>query len=142
MARGKKRTRAEQRLRREQREREVAEKIGDLSCGYAAADAFAAMCGLSQEEAGFNLEMVMAAEALWRRAARPDHALTTSLVELRSALERHRGAMLAFEQRFDALMAEAPHDHVQPEHDDVERIRAALLGPSRVTPPLSSMPAS
>lgn len=133
MSRGKKRTKAEQRLRREQREREVADKVGDLSCGYAAADAFAAMCGLAHEDAGFNLEMVMAAEALWRRAARPDHALTATLVELRGAIERHRGAMLAFEQRFDALMTETPHDHVKPDPDDVQRVRAALLGPDRAT---------
>lgn len=134
MSRGKKRTKAEQRYRREQCEREVAAKVGDLSCGYAAADSFAAMCGLAQEDAGFNLDMVRAAEALWRRAAREDHTFTSAIVELRVELERQREVMLAFEKRFDALMAETPHDHLKPEPEDVARIRAALLGPGRTAP--------
>jgi len=142
MSRGKKSTKAEQSHRRDKRERAIADKIADLSCGYAAADSFAAMCGLAQEEAGFNVDMVMAAEALWRRAARADHPLTAALVELRAELERQREVMRAFEQRFDAQMRKAPHDHIKPEPDDVQRIRAALLGPSGPAAPLSALSAS
>ncbi len=75
----------------------------------------------------------MAAEALWRRAARADHPLTAALVELRAELEWQHEVMRAFEKRFDALMGQAHHDHIKPEPEDVQRICAALLGPSHVT---------
>jgi hypothetical protein len=132
VSRGKKLTKAERRHRREQRERTIADKVDDLSCGCGAADAFAAMCGLAHEEAGFNLDMVLAAEALWRRGAGSEHALTTALGDLRAELERQRALMRGLEERFDSLIAMAPSNHLQPLPDDVERIRDALLGPPPV----------
>lgn len=136
MSRGKKTTKADQRHRRDKRERLVADRIGDLSCGFAAADVFAGMCGLAQEEAGYNVDMVVAAEALWRRATSDNHALTLALVELRAELARHHEVMRAFEKRFDALMGNGAHDHIKPEPEDIQRIRAAMLGPEQLRPQL------
>lgn len=144
MSRRKKRTKAAQRLRRAQaaalaetaqRERDVAEMLGDLSCGYAAADELAATCGYRHAAASVDLELVVAAELLWRRAAREGHPLTTALGDLRAELERHRDALLALQDRFDALLADAPHDHVTPDPEDILRVRSAVLGPEALDAP-------
>jgi hypothetical protein len=143
MSRGKKRTKAEKRHRRARtrsaapvedqasREHEVAEMAGDLSCGFAAADELAATCGYRCSAAEVDNDLVVAAQLLWARAAGEVHPLTAALRDLRAELERHRDVMLAFQDRFDALMHQPPHDHVQPEADDLHRIRLALLGPDK-----------
>lgn len=139
MSRGKKLTRAQKRVRRArgearqdqltQRERKTADKVGDLTCGYAAADEFGCICSQREEDAGFDVDVVNAVEQLWRRTAREGHAFTAALGDLRAEIERHRAALRDLERRFDELMADTPHDHVEPADHDVERLRAAILGP-------------
>lgn len=139
MSRGKKLTRAQKRVRRTrgkaqqdqlaQRELKAADKVGDLTCGYAAADEFGCICSQREEDAGFDVDVVDAVEQLWRRAAREGHAFTTALGDLHAELERHRAALRDLERRFDELRADAPHDHVEPADDEVERLRTAILGP-------------
>jgi hypothetical protein len=138
MSRAKKRAKAAKRLHlaqaaalaeQTQRERDVADMIGDLSCGYAAADELAATCAYRHGAASVDLELVVAAELLWRRAAHPAHPLTATLADLRVELERHRDAIIALQHRFDALMTAAPHDHITPDPDDILRVRSAVLGP-------------
>lgn len=138
MSRGKKLTKAEKRRRahgrgrddqQAQRERKTADKVGDLTCGYAAADEFGCICSVREEDAGFDVKVIDAVEQLWRRAAREDHAFTAALGDLRAELERHRAALRDLEHRFDELMVEAPHDHLEPADDEVERLRDAILGP-------------
>lgn len=142
MSRAKKRTKSGQRRRRPseheqraKREREVADKIGNLSCGYSAADELAAMCSLHAEKAACDLDLVTAAEQLWRRAAHEAHSLTRALADLQAELQRHCNTMTELEDRFDALMDAAPHDHIKPDADDANRIRAALFGPANASLP-------
>ena len=138
MSRGKKPTKADKRLRKMRRqlqqakdERRVAAKVEALSCAHGAADDLSILCGSAYEHTGYDVDTVVAAEHLWRRAA-PQHPLTPALGELRVELERHRAAMLAFLQRFDAMVVGAtPHHdhlHLQPNADDLSRIRFAVLG--------------
>lgn len=139
MSRGKKLTRAQKRVRRArgearqdqqaQRERKTADKVGDLTCGYAAADEFGSICSQREEDAGFDVDVVNAVEQLWRRAAREGHAFTAALGDLRAELERHRAVLRDLERRFDELRTDTPHDHVEAADHDLERLRAAILGP-------------
>ena len=147
MSRAKKPTKAKKRRQpaqddqHAQRQRASDERIANLSCGYAAADDFAGMCGVRAEEAGWDCDAADAAERLWRRAARQGHPLTAACADLHAELDRHRAAMLDLERRFDALMEAVPHDHVQPDAEDTRRIRAAILGTTDPTPPEVQPPA-
>jgi len=140
MSRGKKLTKA-QRIRRARQKvpdpqaeeaRRVAAKVETLTCAHAAADELSILCGSAHEHAGYDVDTVVAAEQLWRRAA-PEHAMTPALAELKLELERHRAAMVAFVERFDAMLVDAtPHDHnhlhLEPNADDIQRIRFSVLG--------------
>jgi len=117
-----------------EREHAVTEMVGDLSCGYAAADELAATCGYRCSAADVDGELVDAAELLWRRAAGDTHPLTAALGDLRAELQRHSDAMLAFQDRFDALMHVRPHDHITADPADLRRIRLAVLGPEQDRP--------
>jgi uncharacterized coiled-coil protein SlyX len=140
MSRGKNLTKAQKRSRRARRAvpdqvaegaRRVAAKVKALSCDQTAADELAILCGSAHEHAGYDVDTVVAAEHLWRRAA-PQHALTAALADLHVELERHRAALDALVERFDAMLdADANdhhHVHLEPAEDDLQRIRFAVLG--------------
>jgi len=127
--------------RQAQDEHEVAELVADLSCGFSAASEFAAECRLRRDNASIERELVLAAEQLWRRAAREGHPLTAAISELRAELERHSAVLFTLQERLAAHMAVAPHDHISPDPDDVHRVRLAVLGPDRATHPTAQPPA-
>ncbi|MCC7100955.1 MAG: hypothetical protein IT500_15325 [Rubrivivax sp.] len=151
MSRGKKLTKAQKRIRRARRsvveqqqsedDRRVAAKVEVLSCEHAAADELAVLCGSAAEHTSYDVDTVVAAELLWRRAA-PDHSLSGELGQLLLELKRHHDSMLAFMQRFDAMMTTTVdhdhHRHLEPSADDLERIRFAVLGDDDPDAPLAS----
>jgi len=143
-------TRANKRIRRarlkaqdqkEQELRRVAAKVQTLTCDHAAADEISILCGSAYEHAGYDVDTVVAAGHLWRRAA-PEHLLTAALTELQLELERHREVMISFVARFDAMLLDAAphahdHRHLEPNADDLQRIRFAVLGDDDPEPPPS-----
>lgn len=134
-------SKAERRQRQADREREVArasaelaKHIERLACSSGVADDADERMNERDADLSFDADLTTAVLVLWRRAS-PDHPLVGALEALLVEYDRHRGALEELRDRFAPYWGkDAPHDHIEPTHEDVERIGNVIMGTDDVMP--------
>jgi hypothetical protein len=138
MSRGRKLTKAEKRQRRERRERRDGEQHQDsdfddfvqdtaarFTCSTETAADFAFHCQSRGTDLDVDLALARLAQEIWQDKSQA--SLVAALADLASEEQRHRDALVALGQRFDALANEQNHQHLDPPEDYRLLIRQRIL---------------
>jgi hypothetical protein len=134
MSRGRKLTKAEKRGRRETRDRkqQQEQKMDDVvqdtaarfTCSTETADDFAFHCHDRAADLDLDLTFARLAYEIWQD--KPQPSLVAALADLVAEEQRHHDALVELGRRFDALVSEQGHHHLDPPESYRPLIRQRL----------------
>jgi hypothetical protein len=134
MSRGKKLTKTQKRRRRDLRDSEhqdrdfddfVQDTAAHFTCSTETAADFAFHCQDRATDLDVDLALAQVAQEIWHDKSQP--SLLAVLADLAAEEQRHRDALAALGERFQSLVREQGHQHLDPPEAYRRLIRQRIL---------------